>query len=61
MPFMPVFHRRRADPGPLGFMALGTGLWSISIVALGTDDLTSLTASTAITLFCTLLRTMLIR
>ncbi|KAL8283680.1 hypothetical protein RQP46_005475 [Phenoliferia psychrophenolica] len=49
-PFLPVFHRRRADPAPLGFLALGSGLWAISIVAMGTDNLTSLEASTAISL-----------
>ncbi|KAK4700261.1 uncharacterized protein P7C70_g5986, partial [Phenoliferia sp. Uapishka_3] len=49
-PFLPVFHRHRADPAPLGFMALGSGLFVISIVAMGADGLSSLTASTAVVL-----------
>jgi succinate-acetate transporter protein len=41
-PFLPAFHRKRADPAPLGFMALGSGLFLVSIIAMGTDNLTTL-------------------
>jgi succinate-acetate transporter protein len=49
-PFLPVYHRRIADPAPLGFMALGSGLFVLSIVAMGADGLSSLSASVAVIL-----------
>ncbi|GAA5998722.1 uncharacterized protein JCM10292_007185 [Rhodotorula paludigena] len=47
-PFLPHFSRRRADPSPLAFAALGTGL--ISLVALGTRDIDTLNIVVSIAL-----------
>ncbi|GAA6044145.1 hypothetical protein JCM8097_002796 [Rhodosporidiobolus ruineniae] len=49
-PFLPYFNRKRADPSPLAFAALGTGLFILSMVALGTKDLTVLNIGVAIAL-----------
>ncbi|GAA5848992.1 hypothetical protein JCM8547_006407 [Rhodosporidiobolus lusitaniae] len=49
-PFLPYFNRKRADPSPLALGALATGLFIISIVALGTDGLATLNIGVSIAL-----------
>jgi len=49
-PFLPKYYRKYANPSPIAFMALGNGLFIISIVALGTDGLSSLSISVAMAL-----------
>jgi len=41
-PFLPAYDRRWANPSPLAFASLASGLYIVSIIALGTDGLTSL-------------------
>jgi len=49
-PFLPVFHRKFANPSPLAFTALGTGLFLVAIVALGADGLSSLSIVVSVAL-----------
>ncbi len=49
-PFLPVYERRWANPSPLAFAALASGLYIVSIVALGTDGLASLSIVPSIAL-----------
>ncbi|KIM73556.1 hypothetical protein PILCRDRAFT_15137 [Piloderma croceum F 1598] len=49
-PFLPVFHRKFANPSPLAFTALGTGLFLVAIVALGADGLSNLSIVVSVAL-----------
>lgn len=47
-PFLPRFNRKFANPSPAAFLALALGLFSVSIVALGTDHSSTLTIIVAV-------------
>lgn len=49
-PFLPRYDRRWANPSPLAFAALASGLYIVSIIALGTDGIGSLSIVPAIAL-----------
>lgn len=49
-PFLPQYDRRWANPSPLAFASLASGLYIVSIVVLGTDGLTSLSIVPSIAL-----------
>ncbi|GAA6020752.1 hypothetical protein JCM10207_002012 [Rhodosporidiobolus poonsookiae] len=49
-PFLPHFNRKWADPSPVALGALGTGLFILAIVALGTRGLQTLNVGISIAL-----------
>lgn len=49
-PFLPQYDRRWADPSPLAFASLASGLYIVSIIVLGTDGLSSLSIVPSIAL-----------